>query len=578
VRSAPETIASSSSASAHENLSSLSSVEHCGKRRIVTPEKQLPNAKKQRENSLRADGGSDSVSRNGKRGFEGTFRAPRDDSVQNRICQPMVEMHALDITEPLRKYVARLAGYSNVTSGGFAPAMSALKREGIMENAPQNRYKLSNKGLSLLPVVASPKSNDERHARFLELVSKIAGGSKDKAKRIFNVLKDREVHHTSDVAASTGYGGPTSGGFAPILSALKNLGLVRNAGKGLIRMTDLAFQDETAELAQSHTKVEDVGATITTDAAVTAQREAAESVPSNVYTNNDKVEDSGSAEPVPSNVKCEEEDPMVSTVGAAVTKSETAEPVPSNMQSNVTVENVTSYSTVASLSGPVELVPTNEHPSLIMGNHLSHSHRKTGSVHENICRALIKCRALGKAEPSRKLVALLADYPSVNSGFKKAFSALHQAGLVKGRTSTTAELTEYGIMTLPRGYPGLNIGPLAFVQRPKDNDEMHHYLESIIQEHGESPHQMIKVFRALTDGKVHSRANVATMANYPSEKKSGFLKVLSKLSVLGIIEYPDKNFVQLADVAFPLGRNVPSVVKSERLAAAIKSEVIDLTK
>jgi hypothetical protein len=89
---------------------------------------------------------------------------------------------------------------------------------------------------------------------------------------------------------------------------------------------------------------------------------------------------------------------------------------------------------------------------------------------------------------------------------------------------------------------------------------------------------MIKVFRAVTDGKVHSRANVATMANYPSEKKSGFLKVLSKLSVLGIIEYPDKNFVQLADVAFPLGRNVPSVVKSERLAAAIKSEVIDLTK
>ncbi len=68
------------------------------------------------------------------------------------------------------------------------------------------------------------------------------------------------------------------------------------------------------------------------------------------------------------------------------------------------------------------------------------------------------------------------------------------------------------------------------------------------------------------------------MASYPSEKKSGFLKVLCKLSVLGIIEYPDKNFVQLADVAFPLERNVPSVVKSESFVATIKSEVIDLTK
>lgn len=577
----PETTASSSSSSAPENLIS-SSDEHCGKRHIVTPEKQQPNAKKQRQDSSRATENSGPVSRNGERGLfnatkvEGSARAPRSDGVQNRICEPMVEMHALGITSPRRMHVARLAGYTNLSSSGFAPAMSALKREGIIENAPQDRYKLSNEGLSTLPVVAKPKSNNERHERLLKLVTKIAGGSKVKAKLIFDTLKDREYHYTLDVANSTGYSGPSSGGFAPILSALKILGLVRNAGNGWIQMTDLAFQDETAELVQSSVEAEAIGVTISTDGTGITQGEAPEPVPSNAQTNNVKVEDVSVAEPGPSTVKLEYENTKVSAVGSVATQSKTAEPVPSNTQSNVTVENVTSSSTVASLSGPIELVSSNEQPSL-PGNYLPHSRRNTGGVHEKICRALIECRALGKIEPSRKLVALLADYPSVNYAFQKTFSAVRQAGLVNGPTSTTAELTEYGINTLPQGYPGLNIGPLTFEQRPKDNDEMHDYLESIIREYGQAPNKMIKVFYALTDGKVHSRAAVAFVAKYRSEKQPGFVKILNLLSGLDVIEYPDKNSVQLADVAFPLGRNASSAVKSESRPASVKSEVIDLT-
>lgn len=346
----PSPIASSSSASEPENLISPSSVEHCGKRRVVTPEKQQSKAKKQRQNSSRSDVGSDSVSRNRERGLgvsnavEGIARAPRNDSVQNRICEPMVEMHALGITEPVRKCVARLAGYKDVTSGGFSPAMKDLKLDRIIENGPQGRYILSKEGLSSLPVVPKPKSNDEKQERLLKLVTKIAGGSKDKAKRIFNVLKDRQVHYTSDVAASTNYSGPSSGGFAPIMKAFKDLDLVRIAGKGLIQMTDLAFQDETVEPVQPSVKTEDTQATISTDGTSIIQRE----LPSIVLSNNVKAEDSGAAEPVPSSVKFEDEGTVMPTVGAVATQVNTAEPAPSHVQSNVPVETVTSYSTVAS--------------------------------------------------------------------------------------------------------------------------------------------------------------------------------------------------------------------------------------
>ena len=105
-------------------------------------------------------------------------------------------------------------------------------------------------------------------------------------------------------------------------------------------------------------------------------------------------------------------------------------------------------------------------------------------------------------------------------------------------------LTDFGISTL------VSMAP------PKDNSEAHQHLRGLIKKVKHSD-KMDHCFQALEDGVIHSREEVAVAAGYPDASSSGFRKVISGLSGLGMIQYPSKDSVQLADIAFPYGRGAP---------------------
>lgn len=175
--------------------------------------------------------------------------------------------------------------------------------------------------------------------------------------------------------------------------------------------------------------------------------------------------------------------------------------------------------------------------------------RCTGSVHEKIVRAIVDAHSLGFDKPRRSQVAVLSGvYTKVTAGLAKVFSALKSAGIVEYPTSETVKLSEFGEAALSKGYPDLGIGPIARVQVPQDNSIVQERLLTAIRKtKGSSPNKMVQVFNALLDGDVHTREDVARKTGYPHAKHSGFVKVLSSLGGLGIVEYPDSTTVWLAE-------------------------------
>lgn len=180
---------------------------------------------------------------------------------------------------------------------------------------------------------------------------------------------------------------------------------------------------------------------------------------------------------------------------------------------------------------------------------------KTGSVHEKICRAIAELNAYGIKVPLRYRVAIYAGYTKSPAGYTKALSALRSAGIIECPTKDTLKFTEFAKATLfSKGYGDLGIGRLDNFQSPKTNAGMQKQLLNRIGSMAGSPNKMKQIFEYLRDGKVRTRKEVAIEVGYRSEKDSGFKKILSHMSSIGLVNYPSKSTVQLDDIAFPRGR------------------------
>ena len=398
-----------------------------------------------------------------------------------RICNAMIKLRALNLHEPRRIYVARLAGFSSLTSSGFKDDIPALKKEGVIDSPSTDTYRLTPFGISSLPPATPPQNNAEAHTHLLAIVKRVAAPPKKpvpphKVEEIFNVLKDRQTHAQLDVAHSTGYSGTDSSGFSQIMSAFKHLGLVKNVGKGLICVTDLAFPFE------EDTKMSPIT-------------------------------------PIKEETHC-----SVATIRDVL-------PVPSGISRHIITSEKKQLPSEALASRPIAVKSEDPSPT-----------PKSGVV-GRICDAMIELRALGLHEPSTKHVALFSKYPGANNhGFNKALGAAKREGYVE-KVKDVVRLTEFTISSQPLMAP------------PKDNEEAQEHLRNLLKAVKCFPTKIDDLFEVLKDGRSHSRETVAVATGYTSADDFGFKKMLSKLSGLGMIKYPSTNSVQLADIAFPYGRN-----------------------
>ena len=123
---------------------------------------------------------------------------------------------------------------------------------------------------------------------------------------------------------------------------------------------------------------------------------------------------------------------------------------------------------------------------------------------------------------------------------------MDKKGLVHRTCPASVELTATALEL-----PGVkNMRP------PVDNVEHHTAIKGLL-----GPKQ-IDIFDVLSDGRVHTRIEVASILGYPSHV-GNFQNRLSPMSNLGIISYPSSKEVQLTDMCFihsPTKSKLPDVV------------------
>jgi hypothetical protein len=190
-------------------------------------------------------------------------------------------------------------------------------------------------------------------------------------------------------------------------------------------------------------------------------------------------------------------------------------------------------------------------PAVVKSRSTPSTKKHAGGVREKICTALAELHALGIKEAPRIHVALFSDYQNVKSaGFAKALSGVKTAGLIEYPSKGTVRLTASGIAATPP------------VQPPASNAETLLRLQQVLKKtSGKGVTKSDQICQLLSDGQPHTQEAVADATGYTNVKSSGFAKVLSKLSSLGlIVRLKGTNTVQLADVAFPYGRPEPGTV------------------
>lgn len=153
-----------------------------------------------------------------------------------------------------------------------------------------------------------------------------------------------------------------------------------------------------------------------------------------------------------------------------------------------------------------------------------------------IIDAVAEMEAVCRTPPPRVLVAMTSGYKNVKShGFAKALSGLSAAGLV--------EYPDSGRVTLS----GEGRRHAAPCQAPMTHDELRERIAAVL---GPTAGKLIKVISSTYPHEIE-RTEVAAQCGYQNVKSHGFAKTLSRLSSLGLVEYPNSGTVRAADILFP---------------------------
>lgn len=179
--------------------------------------------------------------------------------------------------------------------------------------------------------------------------------------------------------------------------------------------------------------------------------------------------------------------------------------------------------------------PAKPRPSVPQGN---------GAVSLNgpegrILNAMAKLRAATIYPCPRVQVALLANYSNqASTGFAKGISSLSSRGLIRYPSSGYVEFTKEAE------------GIVDISDAPATNDELHGRIFELM------PGPESRLLRPLIERfpKQMDRQELAAKSGYGNTASTGFAKAISRLSSLGLIEYPERGMVRAKDLLFPEGK------------------------
>ena len=145
----------------------------------------------------------------------------------------------------------RATGYAGNDSKGYRNAAKKLIKE--LEYATKARkdnktlWTLTESGREycfehgVIEVPQEPKTNEEHHAQYLEILEKTVNAPQIKLHAIFDLLKDGEWHTVSELLTVSEYKATDSKGYRCIMKGMKELELLEKKGKK-IRFNDKAFK------------------------------------------------------------------------------------------------------------------------------------------------------------------------------------------------------------------------------------------------------------------------------------------------------------------------------------------------
>ena len=167
------------------------------------------------------------------------------------------------------------------------------------------------------------------------------------------------------------------------------------------------------------------------------------------------------------------------------------------------------------------------------------------STEERALLSLAKLWMIGNRRPLRSMLQMMIGLKHPVS-VDNLLREMDKKGLVQRPCPASVELAATALEL-----PGVkNMRP------PVDNVEHHTAIKGLLGS------KQIDIFDVLSDGRVHTRKEVAEILGYPSHV-GNFQNRLSPMSNLGIISYPSSKEVQLTDMCFihsPTKSKLPDVV------------------
>jgi hypothetical protein len=184
-----------------------------------------------------------------------------------------------------------------------------------------------------------------------------------------------------------------------------------------------------------------------------------------------------------------------------------------------------------------KLKPENEWPKPVPAKRNHSVDDGLNGPERRILDAMNRLRSARVYPCPRVQVAILSDYSNQSStGFAKGVSSLSSKGLIRYPSPGYMELTPDGEEVA---------GP---VDPLRSNEELHEKLFQMM------PGPETRVLRPLIDWypKPVSRESLAEMSGYGNISSTGFAKAVSRLSSLGLIEYPERGSVRASNTIFPM--------------------------
>lgn len=159
----------------------------------------------------------------------------------------------------------------------------------------------------------------------------------------------------------------------------------------------------------------------------------------------------------------------------------------------------------------------------------NNSNGDLSGVARKILAALAELEACRISEPPRVFVAMLSGYGNVKSaGFVKAISGLSSSDLVSYPSSGTVALTDLGRENV--NHPS----------RPATTDELQNRVFGVLGGiKATTLETLVNAYPAAME-----RADLAERCGYTNVKSAGFVKAISTLSSLGLVEYPDRGTIK----------------------------------